>query len=107
MKSRQISIFGYSAGAQFAHRFALRFPQHIESLHLCSAGWYTALNSQPYPAGLGIKKNAVSQGSGFGLLSNVNPFLRIPTTVFVGANDTEIDINCRSNDDLNLMQGIQ
>ncbi len=38
---RHVLVYGFSRGAQLAHRFALFHPAHVESLVLISAGSYT------------------------------------------------------------------
>ena len=49
----KIDLFGFSGGAQFAHRFAFAYPQRVRRLALGAAGWYTMPDkSTPYPYGI-------------------------------------------------------
>ncbi len=52
--STNYSIYGHSAGAQFAHRFLLFKPQaHVEKIVASAAGWYTLPDSTvDFPYGL-------------------------------------------------------
>jgi pimeloyl-ACP methyl ester carboxylesterase len=36
-----ILLFGYSGGAQFAHRYALAYPERVAAAVVASPGWYT------------------------------------------------------------------
>ncbi len=94
-----VDLFGFSGGAQFAHRFALAYPQRVRRLALGAAGWYTMPdNTLPYPYGTG-------DSSGLDAVRlNVTAAARLPTLVLVGecdnrANDEELNrsqIVCRS-----------
>ena len=45
-------IFGFSGGSQFIHRYLMYGEdQNIEKAAIGSAGWYTFLNSEPFPYG--------------------------------------------------------
>ena len=47
------SIFGFSAGSQFTHRYMLfSDDKQIDKAVLGSAGWYTFLNNEPFPYGM-------------------------------------------------------
>ena len=47
------SVFGFSAGSQFAHRYMLfSDDKQIDKAVLGSAGWYTFLNNEPFPFGI-------------------------------------------------------
>ena len=37
----KIYLFGYSGGAQFAHRYMMAYPERVASIALGAAGWYT------------------------------------------------------------------
>ncbi|WP_310474792.1 alpha/beta fold hydrolase [Sandarakinorhabdus sp.] len=76
--ARQIKLFGFSGGAQFAHRFALFHPDRVRKLCLAAAGWYTMPEpGEAWPAGL---NNAPLQ-------PELKKLLAIPTLVFVGSGD--------------------
>ena len=47
-------LFGFSGGAQFAHRYVLAHPDRVAAAGIGAAGWYTFPDSAtPYPYGLG------------------------------------------------------
>lgn len=51
--SERIGLFGFSGGAQFAHRFTLLHGRRVAALVLAAAGWYTPLDSRErFPWGL-------------------------------------------------------
>ena len=53
LQTSKYSIFGFSAGSQFAHRYLLFSDDiQVDRVVLGSAGWYTFLNNEPYPYGM-------------------------------------------------------
>ena len=53
LSSTSYSIFGFSAGSQFTHRYMLfSDDKQIDKAVLGSAGWYTFLNNEPFPYGM-------------------------------------------------------
>jgi len=82
----QFDLFGFSGGAQFAHRFALAHPQRVRRLALGAAGWYTMPDdSLRYPYGTG-------DSSGLDAVRlNVIAAARLPTLVLVGECDNRDD----------------
>ena len=94
-----IHLAGFSGGAQFAHRFAMAHPQRVARLIAVAAGWYTLPDStQRYPHGLRTQRTL----RGYSL--NPEQFLRIPTSVLVGSEDTGSH-NLRRSPDLDARQG--
>lgn len=86
LKIKPFTMFGYSGGAQFAHRYALTQPRHVRTLILAAAGWYTLPARRvryPYGTEKGPRYPHVR--------CRVRSFLRIPTRVVVGADDTDVD----------------
>jgi len=80
--ARRIHLFGFSGGAQFAHRYALAHPERVAGLILASAGWYTLPDPElPFPRGLAPCARLPD------LRFSLAPLLRIPTTVLVGELD--------------------
>lgn len=80
------ALFGYSGGAQFAHRYVLFHPRRVSFLVVGSAGWYTLPDSrQRYPAGT---RGATVGACG---MPDVDGFLRTPMLVVVGDADAERD----------------
>lgn len=94
----QVSLFGFSGGAQFAHRFALCMPGRVRAMVLGSAGWYTFPDTaEPFPRGVG--EAPLAHGYDLGRL------LAIPTLVAVGDRDTRRDGAFNASRTLDLQQG--
>lgn len=80
----RVDMFGFSGGAQFAHRFALVHPQRVRRLALGSAGWYTMPDgSASYPHG--IADAAGLDAARLNALSAV----QLPTLVLIGDRDDD------------------
>lgn len=93
----KVSIFGFSGGAQMAHRLAMLHPSRISALCATAAGWYLLpTDNLPYPYGLG-------QGCLPGW--NRDATLRIPMTIIVGNRDTRIDDSVRQDPIIVAHQG--
>lgn len=94
-------IYGHSRGAQFAHRYAMVFPDAVLRCLVSSAGWYTLPDpSIPFP--LGIKVNQKLRSFELDLAQ----FLLVPVSVVVGANDTERDSYLKISDRIDAAQGL-
>jgi pimeloyl-ACP methyl ester carboxylesterase len=92
----RMALFGFSGGAQFAHRFAMVHSSRVSSLVLGAAGWYTWPDSTtgfPY----GTRPISALPGVNF----NLENLLSIPIRVIVGSEDTIRDqtLNCRARID--------
>lgn len=86
----KIDIMGFSGGAQFAHRFALFFPQLVRRVVIVSPGWYTFLDGkEPFPYGIGPAPLSRDR------IPDLDAFLRIPKLVAVGELDTRRDAQLR------------
>ncbi|XVJ69308.1 MAG: hypothetical protein HEQ39_06405 [Rhizobacter sp.] len=108
VNTRTVSLFGYSGGAQFAHRFAMLHPHRVDRLTACSAGWYTWPNGELFPCGLGgAPHRPLSRNLNVGDIAaaNLDRFLQIPINVAVGELDNQVDPLTRDNDLLNHQQG--
>lgn len=93
----KVLLFGFSGGAQMAHRLSLLYPHRVSRLCSTAAGWY--LIPDPvlaYPYGL---------GDGCPVKSVDNAFLDVPTTIIVGSRDTRIDASVRQDPDIVSRQG--
>lgn len=92
-----VGLFGFSGGAQFAHRFALAHPLAVGRLALAAAGFYTFPDANvPFPYGLAARGAAPALGvAGFDL----------PMRVYVGSLDTERDADLRRSRELDRRQG--
>lgn len=89
-------LFGWSGGAQFAHRYAMSRPERVRRLIAGAAGWYSECDALlPFPEGMGGKASA----------ETLRHFLAIPVTVAVGAEDTARDRNLRRSAALDRRQG--
>ncbi len=96
-------LFGYSAGGQFAHRFAMLYPHKIRTLSIAAPGWYTFPDDQEYPYGL--SSNGRFGRWGAAMAAGLDTFLGLGIRVFVGANDCEPDDNTRRSAHLDAQQG--
>jgi len=93
----RFALFGFSGGAQMAHRFALFHPRRVTRLCVVSAGWYSLPRADlPYPFGIGNADGTVMIGP---------EFLDIPTSVIVGNRDTRVDASVRQDDLIVAHQG--
>ena len=98
----RFDLFGFSGGAQFAHRFAMLHPARVHRLALASAGWYT-LPTPDYSFPVGA---APDSAEGVRLQSTLAAFLTVPTLVMVGEHDTTRDANLRRTHRLDRRQGL-
>lgn len=97
--TRHIYVFGFSGGAQFAHRFTMAYPERVNGAVIASAGWFTFPDSAtPYPYGIGASQERSD------LRFVPDRFLRVPMTVLVGGDDTGSQ-SLRSNPELDRQQG--
>lgn len=98
--TRRCLMYGFSGGAQFAHRYALVRPERVAGMALAAAGWYTfpsAVASFPYGLAAGRLPAA--------LAIDFPSFLQLPKCVLVGDRDVERDPSLRSNRVLDREQG--
>ena len=104
VQADRFELFGFSGGAQFAHRFAMMHPHLVERLTVASAGWYTFPDAQRFPYGLSARSDPPDPWSNV-TEERFQRFLTIPTQVCVGADDTVRDDNLRSDDQIDAQQG--
>jgi len=93
----EVRLFGYSGGAQFAHRFSLLHPHLVKRQALAAAGFYTMPDANAtYPYGLAsADRGRALEAKG----------LTIPTKIFVGELDVERDAQLRTGRALDRRQG--
>ena len=92
-------LFGFSGGAQFAHRYALAHPHRVARVVVVGSGWYTFPNPRArYP--YGIRRSPQLPGVRF----DPEEFLRVPMTVMVGERATETT-SLRRTPRVNRQQG--
>ena len=98
----RFDLFGFSGGAQFAHRFALLHPERVARLAVSSAGWYTLPDAlDAYPYGLAPGSRAARR-----FQPKLEAFLEIPTLVLVGEQDLERDSALRKEQRVDQRQGL-
>lgn len=99
------NLFGYSGGAQLAHRFTMLYPELVHQLHLGAAGWYTLPTTQlAYPLGLGPDKHGDHRW-GRRMESGLKNYLKKKITVYIGSEDTLINDSLRNKPSVNNAQG--
>ncbi|NGX17139.1 alpha/beta hydrolase [Wenzhouxiangella sp. XN24] len=97
---RPCLLYGFSGGAQFAHRYALVRPERVAGVALAAAGWYTFPTvAASFPYGLSPGRLPAS------LAIDFPAFLQLPKCVLVGDRDVERDPALRSNRVLDREQG--
>ncbi len=95
-----INLFGYSGGGQFAHRYALAYPQRVVAMVITSPGWYTWPDPlRRFPHGLAPSVHLPD------LRFDFERLLQIPICVLVGGRDTERDAQLRKGRRLDREQG--
>lgn len=98
-KASSFYLFGFSGGAQFAHRYTLAHPHRVTRLVVAGSGWYTFPNPRarfPY----GIRRSPELPGVRF----DPEEFLRVPITVMIGERDVETK-SLRKTPRVNRQQG--
>lgn len=96
-----VHLFGYSGGAQFAHRYAMAYPDRIRAAAAAAAGWYTFPDpTRVYP--YGIRSTTDSLAVGF----DPARFLQVPMHVWVGERDVKCDAALRQTKRVNDQQGV-
>jgi dienelactone hydrolase len=84
LSTNHYSLYGHSAGAQFAHRYIFHAPTaRVSRVVVANAGWYMMPDFDvEYPYGLGhsaVDRNRLEQG------------LQLPVTLLLGEEDTDTD----------------
>lgn len=95
----KLFLFGFSGGAQFAHRYLMAHPGRVARAVVAGSGWYTFPDTrQRFP--YGIRPVRTLEGVAF----DPEQFLRIPVQVIVGTEDTQLH-NVRSTERTVAQQG--
>ncbi|MBB4613426.1 hypothetical protein [Novosphingobium taihuense] len=93
----RIDLFGFSGGAQFAHRYAMLHPQRVRTCVAAAAGWYTMPDRHtPWPLGLADAPIAIERSS----------LRRVRFEVIVGALDRQQDKALRRSSEIDAVQGV-
>lgn len=98
--SRPVDLFGFSGGAQFAHRLVYAYHGLVSTLTLAAAGWYTDPRSRrrfPYGVEATPHLNALS--------FHPEALYDTPTLILVGSRDTRRDQNVRRDKRIDRVQG--
>lgn len=96
----RLALFGWSGGAQFAHRYLMAYPHRVARAVVAAAGWYTFPDTtRKFPYGIRPSRRLP------GLAFDPEAYLQVPVTVVVGADDTQSE-NLRSTDRVNAQQGL-
>jgi len=97
--ARQFYLFGFSGGAQFAHRYAMANPHRVAGAVIAAAGWYTFPDAtRRFPYGTRMTKKLPT------VRFDAEEFLSVPMTVMVGAKD-DTQSGLRRSDRLDREQG--
>ncbi|MGI9431365.1 MAG: alpha/beta hydrolase [Myxococcota bacterium] len=98
--AERFHLFGFSGGAQFAHRYLMAHPHRITSAVVASAGWYTWPDpTTRYPYGTRMSKSLP------GVRFDAEEYLQVPIHVIVGAEDLE-SRGLRRTDRVDAQQGV-
>ena len=99
--SNKISLFGFSGGGQFAHRYTMAHPDHVQRLVIGAAGWYTYPEAScKYPYGTAPTPRLK------GVRFNMKKFLQIPACVLVGQWDIKHDSGLNQSARIQQQQGM-
>ena len=103
-RTSTFDLAGYSGGAQFAHRFAMLYPNLVRRLTTCSAGWYTHPDETGFPYGLGGADRR-DTGWDWRMRAGLDRFLALPIRIAVGSEDCVSDPNTRRGAVIDAQQG--
>jgi pimeloyl-ACP methyl ester carboxylesterase len=96
-----LHVFGFSGGGQFAHRYAMFYPNRVERVVLGAPGWYTFPDPErQYPHGLRSAEDWPR------LKFSPKKFLSIPTLVMVGEEDDIRDEDLNTSRRIDASQGL-
>ncbi len=108
LNGQRLDLFGFSGGAQLAHRFAMLYPHRVACLHLAAPGWYCLPDLQKaWPQGLchaarpGLRTFDMAALS----RSQLSSYLALPVRIWVGADDVARDASLRQSADIDATQG--
>lgn len=100
MASNEVFLFGYSAGAQFGHRYLMLSGKRISRAALFAPGWFTwPITELAFPQGLG-PSDALH-----GRNIKVKNLGKTDICVFVGKNDIRRDRSLNTKPKIDRIQG--
>jgi pimeloyl-ACP methyl ester carboxylesterase len=97
----RVTLFGFSGGGQFVHRYALAYPKRLTNAVIAAPGWYTFPGRElAYPLGTrGARRR-------LGVRMRAEAFTQVPITVAVGEHDDDEHAeNLRRERKLDRQQG--
>jgi predicted esterase len=91
--SRRAILFGFSRGAQLAHRFALAYPERTSAVAAMSAGTYTLPRALSRESGepLNFPFGTADLGRRLGRSGDAADLARVPFWIAVGGDDDRAD----------------
>ena len=96
----QVDMVGYSAGAQFVHRYLLFSGAGVRRAVVAAAGWYTYLDrGRRFPQGIKTGPNTQDR------VANPAFLLERPVHVLVGARDVQRGPSLRTSQRIDHRQG--
>jgi pimeloyl-ACP methyl ester carboxylesterase len=105
---QRVDLFGFSGGAQLAHRFAMLYPDRVATLHLAAPGWYTLPDAAvAWPQGLGTHPGCRPRAFDAAALSRLHlrRYLSLRVRLWVGALDTGREPSLRQTAEVDAIQG--
>lgn len=108
LSGQRVDLFGFSGGAQLAHRFAMLYPHRVGTLHLAAPGWYTLPDTAvTWPQGLGACPHQRLRSFDAAALSRLqlSQYLSLRVRLWVGALDVQRDASLRQTAALDARQG--
>ena len=109
LDGQKFDLFGFSGGAQLAHRFAMLYPHRVATLHLAAPGWYCLPDLDTHwPQGLrrALGKRLRKFDAAALSLIQLENYLSLPVRLWVGANDLQRDASLRQTSDVDARQGL-
>ncbi len=95
-----INLFGFSGGAQFAHRYAMAHPGKVNRVVIGAAGWYTFPDlAEGFPYGIRPSRRL------YQTYFNPHDFLEVPMHVIVGSEDGNRSGSLNTAPQINRQQG--
>ena len=98
--SSKLLLFGYSGGGQFAHRYTMAFPGHVQKVVIGAAGWYTWPDkTRKFPYGTAPDSRLE------GVTMDGQKYLQVPACVLVGQWDIKNDPGLNHSEKIQQQQG--
>ncbi len=99
-QAQKVYMFGYSGGAQFAHRYMFAYPERVARVALGASGWYTFPDANiKYPHGIQASPSLPQ------VQFDASRLLTIPACVLVGENDRQRSGLFNKSPRIDLQQG--